>query len=144
MSTMGRPSSYSPDLCELAHNYCLLGATNDELAEFFGGSPRTPSSSRVKEQITGGKGGKGGNLQSLGNSGFFDDGATRRKPGGNWRKPLVPVEVRPMSSVVSRGVTPALERSACPERSRRKGPHGMSASTSVAIGMRSFAALRMT
>ena len=41
MSTMGRPSSYSPDLCELAHNYCLLGATNDELAEFFGVSPRT-------------------------------------------------------------------------------------------------------
>ena len=25
MSTMGRPSSYFPDLCELAHNYCLLG-----------------------------------------------------------------------------------------------------------------------
>ena len=41
MSTMGRPSSYSSDLCELAHNYCLLGATNDELAEFFGVSPRT-------------------------------------------------------------------------------------------------------
>jgi hypothetical protein len=40
MSIMGRPSSY-PDLCELAHNYCLLGATNDELAEFFGVSPRT-------------------------------------------------------------------------------------------------------
>jgi hypothetical protein len=36
----GRPSSYSPDLSELAHNYCLLGATNDELAEFFGVSPR--------------------------------------------------------------------------------------------------------
>ena len=29
---MGRPSSYSADLCEQAHNYCLLGATNDELA----------------------------------------------------------------------------------------------------------------
>ena len=41
MSTIGRPSSYSPDLCELAHNYCLLGAINDELAEFFGVSPRT-------------------------------------------------------------------------------------------------------
>jgi hypothetical protein len=23
MSTMGRPSSYSPDFCELAHNYCV-------------------------------------------------------------------------------------------------------------------------
>src|SRR5260370_8869528 len=36
--------------------------------------------------MTGGKGGNGGNLQSFGNSGLFDDGATRRKPaetGGN-------------------------------------------------------------
>jgi hypothetical protein len=37
----GRPASYSSDLCELAHGYCLLGATNDALAEFFGVSPRT-------------------------------------------------------------------------------------------------------
>jgi hypothetical protein len=36
MSTMGRPRSYSPELCELAHNDCLLGATDDEVAEFFG------------------------------------------------------------------------------------------------------------
>ncbi len=28
-------------MCEQAHNYCLLGATNDELAEFLGVSPRT-------------------------------------------------------------------------------------------------------
>ena len=28
-------------MCEQAHNYCLLGATNDELAEFFDVSPRT-------------------------------------------------------------------------------------------------------
>jgi hypothetical protein len=41
MTTMGRPSDFNPDLCEQAHNYCLLGATNDELAEFFGVSPRT-------------------------------------------------------------------------------------------------------
>jgi hypothetical protein len=41
MRTMGRPSNHSSDLCERAHNYCLLGATNDELAEFFGVSPRT-------------------------------------------------------------------------------------------------------
>ena len=41
MSITGRPSSYSPDLCELAHNYCLLGATNDELAGFFDVAPRT-------------------------------------------------------------------------------------------------------
>ena len=31
MSTMGRPSSYSPDLCELAHNYRLLGATSESV-----------------------------------------------------------------------------------------------------------------
>jgi hypothetical protein len=37
----GRPTSYSSDLCERAHNYCLLGATNDEFAEFFGVSPRS-------------------------------------------------------------------------------------------------------
>ena len=27
--------------CELAHNYCLLGATNPELAGFFDVAPRT-------------------------------------------------------------------------------------------------------
>jgi hypothetical protein len=36
MSTMGRPSSYFPDLCALAHNECLLGATGDELASPLG------------------------------------------------------------------------------------------------------------
>ena len=39
-------------------------------------------------QMTGGKGAKGGNLESLGNRGLFDDGAKRRKPaetGGNLR-----------------------------------------------------------
>ena len=41
MTTIGRPTSFHPDMCELAHNYCLLGATNDELAEFFGVSPST-------------------------------------------------------------------------------------------------------
>jgi hypothetical protein len=38
---MPRPTDYDPRLCDQAHNYCLLGATNDELAEFFGVSPRT-------------------------------------------------------------------------------------------------------
>ena len=41
MTVMGRPTSFHPDMSEQAHNYCLLGATNDELAEFFGMSPRT-------------------------------------------------------------------------------------------------------
>jgi hypothetical protein len=31
----GQPTSYKPEYCELAHNYCLLGATNEELAGFF-------------------------------------------------------------------------------------------------------------
>src|SRR5258707_15385973 len=38
-------------------------------------------------KTTGGKGGKGGNLESSGNGPLSDDGAKRRKPGGNWRKP---------------------------------------------------------
>ena len=41
MTATGRPTLFDPDMCEQAHNYCLLGATNDELAEFFDVSPRT-------------------------------------------------------------------------------------------------------
>ena len=41
MATPGQPTSYKPDYCELAHNYCLLGATNEVLAGFFGVAPRT-------------------------------------------------------------------------------------------------------
>ncbi len=37
--------------------------------------------------MRGGKGGKGGNLETLGNRALFEDGAKWRKPGGNWRKP---------------------------------------------------------
>jgi len=33
-------------------------------------------------QMSGGKGAKGGNLESLGNTGLADDVATRRKPAG--------------------------------------------------------------
>jgi hypothetical protein len=36
MSNFGRPTAYKPEYCELAHNYCLLGATAEELAGFFG------------------------------------------------------------------------------------------------------------
>ncbi|MCA0304379.1 MAG: helix-turn-helix domain-containing protein [Proteobacteria bacterium] len=35
MSTLGRPTLYAPEFCEPAHNYCLLGATNEDLAGFF-------------------------------------------------------------------------------------------------------------
>jgi hypothetical protein len=41
MTCMGRPTVYRPDFCERAHNYCRLGAINDELAGFFGVCPRT-------------------------------------------------------------------------------------------------------
>jgi glutamate/tyrosine decarboxylase-like PLP-dependent enzyme len=29
MATPGQPTSYSSECCELAHNYCLLGAPNE-------------------------------------------------------------------------------------------------------------------
>jgi len=41
MSDPGRPTLYRPDYCELAQNYCLLGATNDDLGGFFGVTSRT-------------------------------------------------------------------------------------------------------
>jgi hypothetical protein len=41
MNTPGQPTSYKPEHCVLARNYCLLGATNEELARFFEVSPRT-------------------------------------------------------------------------------------------------------
>jgi hypothetical protein len=41
MATPGQPTSYKREHCELAHNYCLLGATNEVLAGFFGVAPRT-------------------------------------------------------------------------------------------------------
>jgi hypothetical protein len=41
MAGIGRPTSFRPEMCEQAHNYCLLGATNDELAEFLAVCPRT-------------------------------------------------------------------------------------------------------
>jgi hypothetical protein len=52
MPTPGQPTLYKPEYCELAHNYCLLGATNQVLAGFFRvapapsttGSPPIPTS----------------------------------------------------------------------------------------------------
>jgi len=37
----GHPTSFKPEYCELAHNYCLLGATNEELTDFLGVTRRT-------------------------------------------------------------------------------------------------------
>src|SRR3981081_4199140 len=41
MATPGQPTSYKPEYDELAHSYCLLGATNGVLAGFFDVALRT-------------------------------------------------------------------------------------------------------
>ena len=41
MATAGQPTLYKPEYCGLAHNYCLLGATNADLATFFEVTRRT-------------------------------------------------------------------------------------------------------
>ncbi len=41
MTITGGPTAFRPEFCELAYNYCLLGATNAELAGFFHVAPRT-------------------------------------------------------------------------------------------------------
>lgn len=41
MPTAGQPTLYKPEYCGVAHNYCLLGATNEELASFFEVTRRT-------------------------------------------------------------------------------------------------------
>ena len=41
MSDPGRPTAYKAHFAELAHNYCLLGATNEELGRFLGVSIST-------------------------------------------------------------------------------------------------------
>jgi hypothetical protein len=38
---MAAPSLYKPEYAELARNYCLLGATDAQLAQFFNTSDRT-------------------------------------------------------------------------------------------------------
>jgi hypothetical protein len=41
MANPGRPTLYKREYCELAHNYCLLGATDELLGDFFGVARRT-------------------------------------------------------------------------------------------------------
>ncbi|WP_422001482.1 hypothetical protein [Reyranella sp.] len=41
MNAIGRPTAYRPGFCKQARNYCLLGATNEELGAFFGVTRRT-------------------------------------------------------------------------------------------------------
>ena len=35
MAKLGRPARYSPDYCPIAYKFCLLGATNEDLADLF-------------------------------------------------------------------------------------------------------------
>lgn len=44
----GRPTKYKPEYCELAYKYCLLGATDVRLAEFFGVDQKTIYSWQAK------------------------------------------------------------------------------------------------
>ena len=41
MANPGQPTLYKREYCELANNYCLLGATNELLGDFFGVARRT-------------------------------------------------------------------------------------------------------
>jgi hypothetical protein len=41
MTSPGRPTLYKPDHAQQAHDHCLLGATNAELAALFEVAPRT-------------------------------------------------------------------------------------------------------
>ena len=41
MAELGRPTKYKIEYDELAYNYCLLGATDAELGEFFSVDERT-------------------------------------------------------------------------------------------------------
>ena len=45
---MGRPSDYKEEYAELAYNYCLLGAIDKELAQFFDVSEQTINSWKSK------------------------------------------------------------------------------------------------
>jgi hypothetical protein len=55
MPSPRQSASFTPEYCELAYNYCLLDATNEELGDFFDvasrtidtGSPCTPTSPRA-------------------------------------------------------------------------------------------------
>ena len=92
MSGHGRPPLCKPEHVSRARELCARGATNPDLAGRFG----VPATRRLigsasfggDSKTTGGKGGKVGYLQPLGNSGLFDDGATWRKPAETGGNPL--------------------------------------------------------
>jgi hypothetical protein len=76
MSGPGRPTLDKPEHASRARPLCARDAINPDLLE---------PALRVNSKTSGGK---GGNLESLGNSGLFDDGATLRKPAETGGNPL--------------------------------------------------------
>lgn len=46
---VGRPTSYKEEYAELAFNYCLLGATDIDLAKYFGVSEKTINTWKAKQ-----------------------------------------------------------------------------------------------
>ena len=47
---VGRPTSYKPEYAKQAEKLCILGATDDDLADFFGVSDRTITRWQIKHQ----------------------------------------------------------------------------------------------
>lgn len=45
---VGRPTDYRPEFCEDVRKLCLLGATDEEVADFFGVSPATIDNWKVE------------------------------------------------------------------------------------------------
>jgi hypothetical protein len=41
MAKRARPTDFNPDICDLAAKFCMLGATDDDLAGLFDVEPAT-------------------------------------------------------------------------------------------------------
>jgi hypothetical protein len=80
MSGHGRPPLCKPEHVSRARELCARAASSIPICW----SPPLGRDSKT----TGGKGGKGGNLESLGNGALSDDGAKRRKPAETGGNPL--------------------------------------------------------
>jgi hypothetical protein len=68
MATPGQPTLYKPEYCELAHNDCLLGATNELLGDFFGvtcGTIQNWIATASRARHAGNQGGKVGKVGNL-------------------------------------------------------------------------------
>jgi hypothetical protein len=103
MSGPGRPTLYKPEHASRARALCARGAINPDLAGRFG----VPAARRLSgsasfggdSKTSGGKGGKGGNLQSLGKKRPFRRWCDVAETGGNWRKPPAETLLEKLSAV---------------------------------------------